>query len=55
MIDQSPFEGEGRETAFNTRDGRLLRGRICAPNAPHSVMLINPGNGLSRALLPGVR
>lgn len=45
MIDQTPFEGEGRETAFNTRDGRLLRGRFCAPRAPHSVMLINPATG----------
>jgi predicted alpha/beta hydrolase len=45
MVDDPPYEGEGRETAFNTADGRLLRGRICAPVAPHAVMLINPATG----------
>ncbi len=45
MSDPNCFEGDGRETAFNTADGRLLRGRICAPESPHSVMLINPATG----------
>ena len=39
------FEGEGRETAFNSEDGRLIRGRICAPREPRAVMLINPATG----------
>jgi predicted alpha/beta hydrolase len=41
----SKFQGDGRETAFSAEDGRLLRGRVRAPDQPHAVMLINPATG----------
>jgi predicted alpha/beta hydrolase len=34
-----------RETSFATRDGRILCGRITAPNDPVAVMVVNPATG----------